>query len=85
MSERVVIHVQNEEPFIADMEGMPPVNATYVQFSNPRTREGRQVPWATAGTTGYVFPMSRISFIEILVNSEEISGLEYFGRKQSRN
>lgn len=71
MAIQVVIHLSNDEPFTADMEDLPPPGATYVILNNPRTREGRHVQWVTAGSFRFMFPLSRISFIEIMMSAQD--------------
>lgn len=81
---RVRIHILNEEPFDADMEEMPPSNATYIVVKNPHTREGRTVAWATAGATGYIYPLSRIAFIERLIGRRDETEVEKHYRDSTR-
>lgn len=71
MSVHVIIHIANEEPFQAEMEELPSAASTHIQVTNPRTREGRPVAWSGKGTIGYLFPWSRILFIEIAVHGQE--------------
>lgn len=81
---RVRVHILNEEPFDADMEEMPAPNATYILVKNPHTREGRLVTWGAAGATGFIFPLSRIAFIERLVGRGEETAVEKHYRDTTR-
>jgi hypothetical protein len=83
MAIQVVIHLLNEEPFTADMDDVPPPGATYVMLTNPRTREGRHVQWATNGSFRFMFPLSRISFIEVMMSAQE-RDIEPFYRDKGR-
>lgn len=80
MSDRVLVHLMNEDPFIADLEAMPAANATYIYFTNPRTREGRPVGWNTGANKGFLFPLARIARIEFMVSEYERKDIEYFDR-----
>jgi hypothetical protein len=71
MAKQVVIHLNNEEPFVAEMEDMPPPGATYIVLMNPRTKEGKRVQWQTEGAFRYMFPFTRISFIEVMMSEQE--------------
>jgi hypothetical protein len=84
MAYTVNIHILNEEPFVADLEALPAADATYIFVTNPRTREGRQVPWNTGQTQGFIFPMSRISYIAIMVSEQEKRDIEYFRRDRTK-
>ena len=73
---KVIIYLENEEPFTADLDSLPPANATYMLVSNPQTREGRQVAWISRGTKSLLFPMSRIVFIEV-IRDDTSTGLQF--------
>ncbi len=71
MAVQVVIHLLNDEPFTAEMEELPPPGATYLMLTNPRTREGKHVQWVTNGAFRFMFPLTRISFIEVMMSAQE--------------
>jgi len=81
---RVRIHIVNEEPFDGDMEDMPAPNATYIFVKNPRTREGRPVAWGTGGATGFIFPLTRVAFVEKLIGRYEEGDVEKHYRDRTR-
>lgn len=83
MAIQVIVHLNNEEPFAADMEELPPPGATYVILTNPRTREGKHVQWVTAGAFRFMYPLSRISFIEIMMSAQD-KDIEPFYRDRGR-
>jgi hypothetical protein len=78
---RVTMHILNEEPFIAEMEDVPNPAASYISFTNPRTREGKPVPWQSNGATGFLIPWSRVTFLEIMVRPEDAIEIEKFYRE----
>lgn len=69
---KVIIHLANEDPIMADMDDLPGPNATVVVFTNPRKRDNKNVNWVTAGAQAFIFPLSRINFIEIMTSDEEM-------------
>lgn len=81
---QVIVHLTNTDPFMADMEMMPPADATFIYVTNPRTREGKNVPWDAGGTRGFIFPFSRVSFIELLVDRNAAYTLEPFFRDNTK-
>jgi hypothetical protein len=85
MSDRVLVHVLNEDPFVADLEAMPAANATYIYFTNPRTREGRPVAWNTGANKGFLFPLARVARIEFMVSDKDRWDLEFFARDDSKS
>lgn len=71
MAIQVVVHLVNDEPFTAELEELPPPGATYIMLTNPRSREGKHVQWVTAGAYRFMYPLSRISFIEIMMSAQD--------------
>lgn len=71
MARKVIIHLTNEDPVMADMEDLPSPTATCVYFTNPRKKDGKPVTWASAGSVAFMFSMSRINFIEVMTSAEE--------------
>lgn len=78
MAIRVVVHVMNEDPFVADLEELPPANATYLYVKNPRTRDNKPVPWAAERLRAVMFPLARITFIEEVVTQADEREVERF-------
>jgi hypothetical protein len=62
----VIIHFANEDPVLADMEDMPDPSAIYVTCLNPRRRDGKALHYVDAQAVSFLFPWSRITFIELL-------------------
>lgn len=77
---KVLIHIVNDDPFEADMEKLPNHLSTSITFTNPRRRDGRNVPWVTAGARAFIYPMSRISFIEVMVSDTDFDDMITFYR-----
>jgi hypothetical protein len=84
MAIRVIVHVTNEDPFVADIEAMPSEAATSIFVRNPRTREGRPVPWSSGPTKGFLFPMTRIAYLAFPISDEDVSDLELFYRDKTK-
>lgn len=81
MARNVIIHLVNEDPVKADMEELPSPSATCIQFTNPRKKDGKPVGWASPGSVAYIFPMSRVNFIEVMTSREEVGGIVGFHRE----
>lgn len=84
MAMQVIVHILNEEAFVAEMEEMPAQNASYIVIANPRTRENKHLQWAINGAVRFMFPMSRISFIEVMMSEQDREGIEPFYRDRGR-
>ena len=71
MAFQVVLHIHNEDPFMADMEELPDPTHTYIRVSNPRKRDGKAINTMTNGATSFLYPWTRITFLEVLGDVEE--------------
>ena len=78
MGYKVLIHIVNDDPFEAEMEDLPNHLSTSISFTNPRKRDGKNVPWMTLGARSFIFPMTRISFIEIMVSDQDLNEMITF-------
>lgn len=67
----VIIHIQNEDPILGEMEAIPSSGDTMLIVKNPRRRDGKDLPFIDANVSTVVWPVSRINFIEVMPTSEE--------------
>lgn len=51
MAMQVVVHVHNEDPFLADLEALPDPHSNYIRVTNPRKRDGKTISTLTNGAT----------------------------------
>ena len=80
MAITVIVHVMNQEPFIAEIEEIPPASATFVTLTNPRMRNGKAVAYIEADATRVLLPWHRLSFLETLPGEEDQDEVESFFR-----
>jgi hypothetical protein len=66
-----IIHIQNEDPVLGDLETMPAPTDLVVIVKNPRKRDGKDLHYLDPRVTLVVFPMARVNFIEILPSGDE--------------
>jgi hypothetical protein len=78
MSIEVILHLMNEDPVVAEMEAIPDPTHQSVLLLNPRRRDGRPLHYVTEGARAFIFPWSRISFIEIMGEEESEEVVEFF-------
>jgi hypothetical protein len=67
----VIIHIQNEDPILGEMEALPSSGDTMLIVKNPRRRDGKDLPFIDAAVSTVVWPVSRVNFIEVMPTSEE--------------
>ena len=78
----VIVHVTNEDPFVADLQEMPTPADNSVTFFNPRMRDGKPLRYVTHGMSSLIFPWHRISFIEVMASEEERREVVEFFRER---
>jgi hypothetical protein len=71
MAYSVVIHIANEEPIVAEMEKLPAGSDTVFMANNPRQRDGKDLRYLAANVTQVIWPISRLTFLEIMPSDEE--------------
>ena len=70
MARTVIIHVVGEDPIYGEMEHEPQPTDNFITVSNLRKRDGKDVNYLTPGVQTVVFPWSRITFLEFMVDEE---------------
>jgi hypothetical protein len=71
MALQVLIHIANEDPILAEMERLPGPADTCITALNPRARDNKDLRYLAPSVTQVIWPMSRVTFIEVLPSSEE--------------
>ena len=71
MAYQVIIHVANEEPILAEVDTMPATTDTLIVALNPRQRDGKDLRQLAPNVTTAIWPMTRVTLIEIMPSSEE--------------
>ena len=67
----IIIHIQNEDAILGEVEELPAPGDQSVMVRNPRKRDGKDVHYIDARVNTVIWPMNRINFIEILPGDEE--------------
>lgn len=78
MTVEIILHLQNEDPIVAEIEELPGPTDQTITIVNPRRRDGRSLHYITEGATAFIFPLTRISFIEIMEDAEAEDVIEFF-------
>lgn len=71
MATEVLIHVHNSEPVLAEIDELPGSQDTLLKVNNPRLRDGKDLHYLATNVVTVFWPISQISFIEILPGEEE--------------
>lgn len=71
MARTVILHIVGEDPVLGDMEQEPQPTDNFIMVSNLRKRDGKDVHYLSPGVQTVLFPWSRITFVEMMVDEEE--------------
>jgi len=71
MAHLVILHITGETAISGEIEEMPKSNDTLLVVNNPRTRDGKDLHYIEANVSKVIFPIARITLIEILQGEEE--------------
>jgi len=67
----VLIHIANEDPILGEIDQLPGVTDTNILVKNPRRRDGKDLPNIMNNVTQVIWPMIRVSFIELVPGEGE--------------
>ncbi|NJK81883.1 MAG: hypothetical protein HC893_07225 [Chloroflexaceae bacterium] len=71
MPRKVILHVVGEDPIVAEMDEDPQPSDLFIRVTNPRKRDGKDVPSVTPGVQFVIYPWHRITFLELMPSEEE--------------
>ncbi len=67
----IVLHIQNEEAVIGEVDELPSPTDLLLTVTNPRRVDGKDLHYLTENVVTVIWPVHRLNFIEILPNKEE--------------
>jgi hypothetical protein len=67
----LLVHIENEDAVVGDVEELPDPNAQYIALRSPRLRDGREVTYLLAETNVVLYPWNRVHSVEILPTEED--------------
>ena len=72
MAMAVIVHLQGEDAFLGEIDGLPDPTHQYLLLRNIRKKDGKPLAYTTEGATAFLYPWNRITFVETM---SEIPGL----------
>ncbi|HKJ39227.1 MAG TPA: hypothetical protein VJ972_10645 [Anaerolineales bacterium] len=67
----VILHLAGEASIVGEIEELPKSIDTIIMISNPRLRDGKDVHYIEPNVTKVIWPLSKVSFIELLEDTDE--------------
>jgi len=71
MSYTVILHIANEASVLGEVEELPKPADTIITVANPRQKDGKDLHYLDERVSKVIWPLVKVSFIEILGDSEE--------------
>ncbi len=71
MAYTLLLHIANEEPTLVEVEKLPEPADIIIIGMNPRRRDGKDLPNVSPNVTTVIWPMSRMTFVEVMPSGEE--------------
>jgi hypothetical protein len=70
MPVQILLHIQNEDPILGELEEIPDARATHLKVHNPRRRDGNDLRYLDEHVSIVLWPWHVINFVEILPGEE---------------
>jgi hypothetical protein len=67
----VILHISNESAIIGEVEELPKPTDYLITVRNPRQKDGKDLHYLEHDVVEVIWPLFRISFIEVLAGEEE--------------
>jgi hypothetical protein len=67
----IIVHINDEDPVIGEVDEIPKADSFLVRLTNPRRLDGKELHYISPGVAEIYWPMHRISFIELVPSEED--------------
>lgn len=71
MAHSIVIHLLDEDAILGEVEEYPAPADNFIRVTNPRRMDGKELPNLRADVAEALWPVHRITFIELIPSEEE--------------
>jgi hypothetical protein len=71
MAYSIILHIAGESAIIGEIDELPKNSDTIITVSNPRLRDGKDIHYIEANVVKVIWPLVKITLIEILESEEE--------------
>jgi hypothetical protein len=73
MAYPVILHIAGESSILGEIDELPKSTDTIVTVSNPRMRDGKDIHYLEHNVVKVIWPINKLTLIEILESEEEES------------
>ena len=71
MTYTVILHILNSDPVVGEIDDLPNPSDSIIILSNPRMRDGKDVPYLAENAETVLWPVDTLNFVEVLAGKEE--------------
>jgi hypothetical protein len=71
MPHSVILHIMGETAILGEVEELPKPTDNIIVVSNPRQRDGKDLHYIDNNVVRVIWPIAKVSFIEILEDAED--------------
>jgi hypothetical protein len=71
MAFSVILHVSGETSIAGEVDELPKATDTIIIVTNPRQKDGKDLHYIDNNAIKVIWPLAKVSFIEILEGAEE--------------
>jgi hypothetical protein len=71
MTYTLLIHMENADPVVAEVEDLPNPQDQVIVINNARQRDGKELHYVMPEVQTLILPWNRITFIEVMPTEEE--------------
>ena len=71
MSQSVIVHIDNEDPIVGEVDDLPSPTDTNIKIHNPRRRDGKDLHYLQSDVVTVIWPLAQVAFIEVLPTEAE--------------
>jgi hypothetical protein len=67
----IVVHIQNAEPIVGEIDELPGPGDQMITLHNPRRMDGKDLSNVLDKVITVIWPINKINFIEVLPSEDE--------------
>jgi len=71
MAYTVLLHIPGDLPVLGEVEELPKPTDTIMIVTSPRQRDGKDLHYLEANVVKVIYPLEKVSMIEVLESQEE--------------
>lgn len=67
----LILHIQNADPVVGEVDELPDPASNLVAVKNPRRVDGKDLAYLAENVVTVFWPVERLNFIEVISGEEE--------------